>query len=265
MAQKKIRTVGIIPSRYASTRFPGKPLAQILGKSLIQRTWECAKRCHSLDEICVATDDQRIYDHVKQFGGIVMMTPAECPTGSDRSAYVIQHKKEYFDAEIVVNIQGDEPCIDPTTIDTLVDLLKKDSNAVLSTPVAPLQDEKEALNPSVVKATFTPQGDALYFSRALIPSGKIGGMRDGVAYYRHIGIYAFRKDFLIKYGQLPLTPLQLAEDLEHLKVLEHGYKIKVAVVKEAHVGVDHPEDIQKIELLLCNQNTSLSQAEFAHR
>lgn len=265
MSKENLKITCIIPARFGSVRFPGKPLAPILGKSMIQRTWESAKKVESFHQIAVATDDERIFDHVNAFGGLAIMTPETCPTGSDRAAHVVRFHPEFFNSDIVVNIQGDDPLVDPQAIQKIIDILANDPQAVMSTAAAPIYKEEDALNSAVVKAAISPYGDALYFSRALIPSGKNPGFRDGIIYHRHIGIYAFRKDFLLRYGELPPTPLQMAEDLEQLKVLEHGYRIKVAIVPEAHGGVDHPEDIKKIEFMLCNQSTFSSQAGFAPR
>jgi 3-deoxy-manno-octulosonate cytidylyltransferase (CMP-KDO synthetase) len=250
---KKSTILAIIPARYGSTRFPGKPLIEIQGKTLIQRTYENTKRCKSLSDIIVATDDQRIYDHVQGFGGHVIMTPTACPTGTDRLAYVLENDPSLQKAEIIVNVQGDEPCLDPIVITHLAEVLQSDPSAVMSTAVVKLQED-EAANPSDVKCVLALDGTVLYFSRALIPGGKY---RKEVLYYKHVGIYAYRPDFLLKYAKLPMTPLQIAEDLEQLKVLEHGYKIKAAIVESASAGVNIPEDIKKVEQDLCKQNTFL--------
>lgn len=256
-----LKAVGIIPARYSSSRFPGKPLAPILGKTLIQHTYESSKVCSLLDQVFVATDDQRIFDHVCDFGGRVIMTSIDCPTGTDRIIEAIENESHLKDAEIIVNIQGDQPCIEHTVIQSVLQLLLDDSSAVMSTAAMRINSEAEALNPSVVKCTLDYQGNALYFSRALIPASPYGKFNPQQAYYKHIGIYAFRRDFLFTYGRLPQTPLQLAEDLEQLKVLEHGYRIKTAVVESSCMSVDHPEDIIKVESLLrrksgllCKQN-----------
>lgn len=251
---KKQKIIAIIPARYASLRFPGKPLIEIQGKTLIQRTYENTQRCKSLDELIVATDDQRIFDHVKGFGGNVVMTPEDCPTGTDRLAYVLESDPRLQQAEIIVNVQGDEPCLDPTVITQLADVLHADPSAVMSTAVVKLEED-EALNPSEVKCVLSLDGTVLYFSRALIPGGKELNYKKEVPYYKHLGIYAFRPEFLLQYAKLPMTPLQIAEDLEQLKVLEHGYKIKAAIVKSASAGVNIPEDIKKVEQDLCKQNT----------
>lgn len=247
--------IGVIPARYASTRFPGKPLADIKGKTLIQRTYENAKLCKALDLVVVATDDKRIFEHVKSFGGDVVMTSEECPTGTDRIAEVIRGTRAYDKAQIIINIQGDEPCLDPDVITKVVEILENDPQAVMSTAIVPLLPE-EAGNSSVVKCVIDKLHNALYFSRALIPAGLSLSMQPKVHYYKHMGIYGYRRDFLLHYAQLTSTPLMLAESLEQLKVLEHGYRIKAAVVTGESIGVDLPEDIKKVEQLLCKQNTS---------
>lgn len=251
------KVVGLIPARYGSSRFPGKPLADILGKSLIQRTYENTKKCPILDDVFVATDDDRIFDHVISFGGKAIMTSSYCPTGSDRLIEAVEKAPSLKEASIIVNIQGDEPCLESIVIEKVVHLLLEDPSAVMSTAVMRIHSELEALNPSVVKCSMDCHGNALYFSRALIPGGPKVKFNPELSYFKHIGIYGYRKSFLLKYGTLTQTPLQKAEDLEQLKVLEHGYKIKTAIVESASVSVDHPEDIKKVESLLCKQNTSL--------
>ncbi len=249
--------IGIIPARYGSTRFPGKPLFPILGKTLLQRTYENAKRAASLSEVIVATDDQRIFDHVKSFNGQVVMTSPDCPTGTDRLAEVLRLHPEWMQAAVIVNIQGDEPCLEPQAINLAADALLNDSNGHMSTVVTPLLSEEDAFNPSIVKCVMDQKGNALYFSRTLIPSNKRQCFEPQTSYFRHLGLYAYRPAFVLEYQQLSPTPLQLEEDLEQLKVLEHGYRIKVAVVDHVSIGVDTPEDIHKIEQWLCKQNTFL--------
>lgn len=249
--------IGIIPARYASQRFPGKPLAKILGKTLIQHTYENAKRCDLLEKIVVATDDQRIYDHVKEFGGEVLMTSVDCPTGSDRLVEALRQDPELDKADIVLNIQGDEPLLDPSTLCKIAEVLMNDPKAVVSTPIIRLRSEEEALNPSVVKCVIDKKGHALYFSRGLIPAGKNLKFDPEKVYWRHVGLYGYRTPFLKKYASLKQTPLQLAEDLEQLRILEHGYVIKTCEIKIESLDVNTPEDLKKVELLLCKQNTSL--------
>lgn len=251
-----MKAIGIIPARYASTRFPGKPLALINGKSLIQRTYENAKQIKELDALVIATDDERIYEHAKEFGADVAMTSINCPTGTDRIQEVLKADSNLSKAEIVVNIQGDEPCLDPQVIIELLDCLDRDKEAVVATPICKIENREDADSASVVKCVKNLNNRALYFSRALIPAGK-SGYNPLSTYYRHIGIYAYRRKFLEIYASLPQTPLQLAEDLEQLKILESGYKIAVAVVEpSAAIDVNQPEDIQKVEQYLCKQNSS---------
>lgn len=248
-------TVGVIPARYNSSRFPGKPLANILGKSLIQRTYENATQCSMLDDLVVATDDERIYNHVKELGGKVLMTSTTCQSGTDRVIEVVE--KHYSGAEIVVNIQGDEPCLSPEVIDLLVEKLKTENEAVVSTPIAKINDPGEIFNPAVVKCVFDKNFKALYFSRALIPFPK--NTQKIHDYYRHLGVYCFKKEFLLKYRELGFSRLQDIEDLEQLKILENGFPIHTCLVEDQGIGVDVPDDIKKLEELLCQENTSLLQ------
>jgi 3-deoxy-manno-octulosonate cytidylyltransferase (CMP-KDO synthetase) len=254
---KQISVAAILPARYGSKRFPGKILADIKGKTLIQRTYENVLRCADLDKIIVATDDKRIFDHVTSFGGTAMMTPEECATGTDRLAYVVEHDAELQKTQIIVNVQGDEPCIDPAIITHIVKSLQNSPEAVMATAAVPFTSEEEAVNPSDVKCVMDLNGYALYFSRALIPGAIPLEFNPLATYYKHLGIYAYRPHFLMKYAQLPTTPLQMIEDLEQLKVLEHGYKIKVVVVSGTCIGVNTPEDIKKVEQELCSQNLFL--------
>ncbi len=255
--------LAIIPARYSSSRFPGKPLALIAGKSLIQRTYEQVQRCTLLQGVCVATDDQRIYDHVNAFGGHAVMTPSDCPTGTDRLVAALTQLPQYAHCQIVLNVQGDEPLIDPAILSGLIDCLENDRQAVASTPVAKITTVEEAFNRSIVKCVRNLKGHALYFSRSLLPAGHQPELLKHHPYYRHLGVYAYRRDFLTLYASLPATPLQLAEDLEQLKILEYGYTLNTLVVNTISVGVDHPEDIQRVEEILCAQNTSLSPAASA--
>lgn len=254
MTPKQNPIVAIIPARYNSTRFPGKILASILGKSLIQRTYENAARCPLLDDILIATDHKDIYDHIISFGGKAVMTP-DCATGSDRLAFVVGQSPVLQKASMIVNIQGDEPCIEPSVTESIVRVLENDNNAVMSTAVVPIQTEEEAANPSDVKCVLDLHGNVMYFSRSLIPGSFCKTFRTEAKYFKHLGVYAYRPQFLLTYCKLPKTPLQQAEDLEQLKVLEHGYKIKAAIVNSSSVGVNTPEDIKKVEQELCRQNS----------
>jgi 3-deoxy-manno-octulosonate cytidylyltransferase (CMP-KDO synthetase) len=255
--------IGIIPARYASSRFPGKPLEKILGKTLIQRTYENAARCEILDNLIVATDDQRIFDHVQGFGGKVVMSSPDCLTGTDRLAEVVRNDPSLKNVFIIINIQGDEPCLDPQTIKAVAEALANDPDAAMSTAVIALHTEEETLNPSVVKCVLDQNNYCLYFSRNLIPGGRTLKFQKNATYYKHLGIYGYRREFLLHYAELTPTPLQLAEDLEQLKVLEHGFRIKAAIVFGESMDVNTREDIKKVERLLCKQNTSSSQEESA--
>lgn len=248
--RKPQRIIGIIPARYGSSRFPGKPLANISGKSLIQRTYENAQRCRSLQDLIVATDDERIFKKVLEFGGKAVMTSPTCPTGTERLAEAVKQNSDYDDVELIINIQGDEPLIDPTTLEQVIHALQESPEADMSTAVVKITSREEAENYSTVKCTINLKREALYFSRTLIPNGHQGQWQPNVTYYKHLGIYAYRRHFLIHYAELAPTPLQIAEDLEQLKVLEHGSIIKVAIVEDTSIGVDTLADIHKVEGLL---------------
>lgn len=250
-----VKILGIIPARFASTRLPGKLLIPILGKTLLQRTFENACQVSILDKLLIATDHDAIFDHVYQFGGEAIMTSIHCPSGTDRLAEVLQKNPEWLNAEVVVNIQGDEPCVDPKAIEQAIHFLMQDPQASMATIVAPLQNEEEAFNPSIVKCVKDQHNNALYFSRSWIPSNKKQAFNPKGPYYRHIGLYVYRPSFLLQYQALKPTPLQLEEDLEQLKALEHGYRIKVAVTDTVSIGVDTQEDLNKVEQWICKQNT----------
>lgn len=256
-----VKVLGIIPARFASTRFPGKPLISILGKTLLQRTFENARLALILDKLLVATDDKRIFEHVAAFGGEAVMTSESCPTGTDRLAEVLRRHPEWMSAEAIVNIQGDEPCLNPHSIEAAVKALIQDPQASMATIITPLKTEEEFSDSAIVKCVVDQHGNALYFSRSPIPANKKREFNRQHPYYRHIGLYVYRPHFLLKYQALPATPLQLEEDLEQLKALEHGYRIKTVVVDAACIGVDVPEDLYKVEQWICKQNIFLSQGE----
>lgn len=247
--------IGIIPARYQSSRFPGKPLADILGKSLIRRTYENARRCKLLTELVVATDDQRIFNHVAGFGGEVFMTSPTCRTGTDRIAELV--RRCFVDADLIVNIQGDEPCVDPEVISALINVLLTVPKSLVATAVVPISNPRDIFSPSVVKCVFDEISKrSLYFSRSPIPFPR----KTEPEYYRHMGIYAYRKEFLLKLTDLPDTSLQQIEDLEQLKILEYGYPLHVCVIQDDNsIGVDTPDDLKRVENYLCPENTSLSQ------
>jgi len=248
--------VAIIPARYGSTRFPGKPLARIGGKPMIQHVYESASRAGALDRLLVATDDQRILEAVRAFGGEAMLTSKDHVSGTDRLAEVAKKLK----AEWIVNIQGDLPFVQPQTISRTLAPLRRDRSISMGTARTPIHEKEEWLDPNVVKVVTDERGFALYFSRAPVPYLK-GGEANGGALsgtppekivwgYRHIGIYVYRRDFLLKFSRLRPSALEQAEGLEQLRALAYGYRIRVRDVDEPGVEVDTPQDLAKAEQYL---------------
>lgn len=234
--------IGIIPARYKSTRFPGKPLADICGKPMIRHVYERAKKSASLREVLVATDDERILDCVNSFGGKAVMTDSDLPNGTARCEQAL--RLWGGQAEAVINIQGDEPLLDPRMIDEVAGLLAEDECATLCRE---LVDGLE--NPNTVKVVLSLDGHALYFSRSLIPYKR---NESPLPFFQHIGIYGYSADFLKKYVSLPATPLSEAESLEQLKILEHGFRIRVKITEcsDASIGVDTPEDLEIVRKIM---------------
>lgn len=231
----------IIPARYESTRLPGKPLRLIHGKTLIRRVYERVRLAAVPDAVLVATDHEEIMKEVESFGGIPVMTSKDCPTGTDRLAEVIKAHPEF---DIIVNVQGDEPLIDPDVIDRLALCLKERGDLDMATVATPLKEE-EYDDPSCVKVAVSQKGEALYFSRSLIPYPRHAF---SVPPLKHVGIYAYRRDFLSAYAAMSQTPLEKTESLEQLRALEMGYKIGVIKEETADIGIDTPEDLKKAEL-----------------
>jgi 3-deoxy-manno-octulosonate cytidylyltransferase (CMP-KDO synthetase) len=236
-----MKTIGIIPARYGSTRLPGKPLKDICGKPMIQHVYERACRARSLDRVIVATDDVRIADVVRSFGGEAELTRADHPTGSDRVAEIAKK----HDCGIVVNIQGDEPMILPEIIDEIAAALIGDPSLVMATGCFRITGESMLHDPNVVKVVTDIHSNALYFSRSLIPYPR---NEETFEAFEHIGIYAYTKDFLMKFITLPAAPLSSTESLEQLKVMEHGYKIKVVRTAFPYhaLSVDTQEDLDEV-------------------
>lgn len=238
--------IAIIPARYASTRLPAKPLADICGKTMIQRVYERAQKSTLINDVIVATDDERIAAVVKSFGGKAEMTPPNIHSGSDRIALVAKHTT----ADLVVNVQGDEPLIDPQLIDETIQALIDDQNAVVSTAVKQTLSHEDVFNPSVVKAVLDVTNYALYFSRSPIPhrrdAKKDTDWFNSTPFYKHFGLYVYRAEFLQKFTALTPTPLEEAENLEQLRILEHGYKIKCVVTTYESFPVDTPEDLKRV-------------------
>jgi len=241
--------VAIIPVRYGSTRFPGKPLALIAGKPMIQHVYENTSRTPGLSRVIVATDDRRILETAKSFGAEAMMTSAKHLSGTDRLAEVAREIR----AEWIVNVQGDLPCIRPQTILKTLKPLRRDRSIPMGTARTPIFERDEWLNPNVVKVVTDREGFALYFSRAPIPYVRLDNGRPArsangaVLGYRHVGIYVYRREFLLKFAAMRQTALEQAEKLEQLRALANGYRIRVADVDEPAVEVDAPEDLPKAE------------------
>jgi 3-deoxy-manno-octulosonate cytidylyltransferase (CMP-KDO synthetase) len=250
MKDKKDSIVAVIPARYGSTRFPGKALAMIRDKPMIQWVYEGTRRSRLIDRVVVATDDERIMQAVSAFGGEAVMTLSSHQTGTDRIAEVAQR----MDCDLVVNVQGDEPLIRPEMVDQAVLPLVHDPSVPMGTLCRKIEMRDEAFDPNVVKVVFDRNGFALYFSRAPIPwdrdrwAGRksLAELTGEEARYQHIGLYVYRRDFLLSFAQLPPTALETAEKLEQLRALEHGHRIKVAVTEYESFGVDIPGDLSTI-------------------
>lgn len=238
--------VGIIPARFASTRFPGKPLEDLGGKPLIQWTWEAAKRCETLERVIVATDDQRIADAVRAFGGEVAITRSDHPSGTDRLAEVASG----LEADVIVNIQGDEPFLEAATVDAVVQpFVSAPSSLMMTTACVIVSNPDEAADPNVAKVVVSALGNALYFSRLPIPFVRDGGGTPP-GYRLHLGLYAYRREFLLQFASWPPTPLERAESLEQLRALEYGATIRVVDVPERALGVDTPADLERARRIL---------------
>ena len=241
----KHHILGIIPARWASTRFPGKPLHLIAGKPLVQHVWERCQQCNLLDNVVVATDDTRISEACQSFDAEVAMTSSEHLTGTDRIAEAASSRPE---ATHIINIQGDEPLIDPALIDQLGQSLLDDAGVSMATAANPISDDALMADPNVVKVVMAQNGDALYFSRSAIPYRRAES--PALKLYRHKGIYAYRRDFLEKFVTWEPSPLELAESLEQLRALENNARIKVLITDDESPGVDTLEQAQQIEALL---------------
>ena len=234
----------IIPARYASTRLPGKPLIEIGGKPIIQWVYEKSLASTLAKKVIVATDDEKILNAVKAFGGEAVMTSEHHKSGSDRIFEVLT---KYPEIEIAVNVQGDEPLITPESIDAAINTLISDYKADISTLIRKLDSEEEFNNPNVVKVVFDNEQNALYFSRSPIPFRRNAGQADN---YAHIGLYVYKREALEKMTKLPQSPLELTESLEQLRALQNGMKIKTAVVNYKPIGIDTPEDVEEFKKLL---------------
>lgn len=245
------RPVVVIPARYHSTRFPGKPLADLCGRPLIEHVWRRASAARSIGAVVVATDDQRIADTVERFGGIAWMTDPRHRSGSDRLAEVAQS----LTADLIVNVQGDEPLVTPSMIEIVLEPLSVDPTLAMTTLRRRIDDSRVLDDPHVVKVVVDREGFALYFSRAPIPYCRrqpdVGAEATARAdAWQHIGLYGYRRSFLLAFARLAHTPLELAESLEQLRALEHGYRIKTVETSEESIGVDTPEDLEAVRQVL---------------
>ena len=243
-----MKVIGMIPARYASSRLPGKPLAPILGKAMIQRVVEQTAKAQVLDEVWVATDDERIVATVEAFGGKAVMTAPECASGTDRLADASQKVA----GDIFVNVQGDQPFIDPLMIDETVGPMLADETLEMATLIHPIHRAEDLADPGVVKAVIDLQGNGLYFSRSLIPAPH-NDVEHQV--YEHVGLYAYRRDFLRTLAKLPQTILERVEGLEQLRVIEHGYRLRCVITacqdnELSGFSIDTQEDIQRGEAML---------------
>ena len=243
-----MKVVGVIPSRYGSSRLPGKPLKDICSKSMVQRVYERAKQSKLLDEVIVATDDKRIVEEVKRFKGKAVMTSVNHPNGTSRIAEAVKN----LDVDLVINIQGDEPFIRFEMIDELVKVLVKDKDKVMATLCYELNDKNKYQDENVVKVVCDIYGNALYFSRSLIPYPR---KEINFKVYEHIGIYGYRKSFIQEFVKLKDTPLSIIESLEQLKVLEHGYKLFVVETKYDYdaLSIDTQEDLEEARRIIKNK------------
>lgn len=244
-----MKVVGIIPARYNSSRFKGKALADICGRPMIQYVYEGAKKAKLIDDLIVATDDRRIYNTVIKFGGKAVLTKIHS-SGTDRIAEAAGKIK----ADIIVNIQGDEPLISSRMIDSAVSHFKKDKKAVMGTMKKDIASIEESLNPNIVKVITDKDNNAIYFSRLPIPFLRDENSKSKVpkkSYYKHIGLYLYRRAFLLKFSKMKQTPLEKMERLEQLRALENGYKIKVYETEYDTIGVDTLEDLKQVKKMIC--------------
>lgn len=240
-----MKILGIIPARHASTRFPAKALIDIYGKSMVQRVYEQSKKCIDLSEVIVATDDEKIYNHVEQFGGKAMMTSTQHQSGTDRCAEVSAALPEF---DVIVNIQGDEPFINPEQISKVVASFT-DVKTVLATLVKKIESEEELVNTNTPKVVLNNSSEAIYFSRSAIPhirGQEIQNWLQHHTFYKHIGIYGYRADVLQAITKLPVSSLEKAESLEQLRWIENGYRIKVAETDIETLAIDTPADLENL-------------------
>ena len=241
---RQARVVAVIPSRYQSTRLPGKPLALIDGKTMVEHVWTRASHARRVDAVVVATDSEEVATAVDKFGGVAVMTSADHATGTDRLAEV----SAKLESDVIVNVQGDEPLITPAAIDAAVQPLLAPDGERMGTLRKRLDEPGDLHNPSIVKLVVDHQGYALYFSRSPLPYVRPG--HPAPVMWRHLGLYVYKRTFLLELARLPQTPLELAEGLEQLRVLEHGFRIVTVETDADTIGVDTPEDLERVRRLV---------------
>jgi 3-deoxy-manno-octulosonate cytidylyltransferase (CMP-KDO synthetase) len=246
MSQANPHIVIVIPARYGATRLPGKPLVSLAGQPMIQRVYERAKLATRAHRVLVATDDERILKAVESFGGTARMTRPDHRTGTERVAEVAAHEK----GDVFVNVQGDEPLLDPAAVDTAIDALLEEPAAAIATVATPIKTPADIMDPNVVKTVLDFDNNGLYFSRAPIPWVRDTAGKIQVRHLKHLGLYVFHRDALLEYPTLPQGELERIEQLEQLRWLENGWKIRVAEVEHDAVSVDVPEDVARVEKLL---------------
>jgi len=244
------RVVVVIPARYGAMRLPGKPLVMLAGKTMVQRVWERAKRAQRVSRVIVATDDQRIVQAVEGFGGEARMTRAEHRSGTERIAEVAAHTE----GEVFVNVQGDEPLLNPAAVDAAVAALLEEPAAAVATVATAVKTPADIMDPNVVKTVLDFDGNALYFSRAPIPWVRDEQQRVHARHLKHLGLYVFQRDALLEFPTLPQGELERVEQLEQLRWMENGWKIRVAEIPYDSVSVDVPEDVARVEALIAAES-----------
>lgn len=250
----RTRILGVVPARFASSRFPGKALALLAGKPMVQHVYERAKMCRYLSDVVVATDDERIATVVRRFDGRVRLTLPDHPTGTDRLAEIASAET----ASLYVNIQGDEPLIDPEAVDAAVLSVLSDDDVAMGTLKKRIVEPDEIANPNVVKVITNLANDAIYFSRLPIPFER-DGYTGASIYFKHIGVYVYRRDFLLHYPDLKVGPLEQAERLEQLRAIENGYRIRVVETDYESIGVDTPDDLERVNQLFVAEGALVSE------
>lgn len=245
LSSSRPQVLVVIPARWGSTRFPGKPLHLIAGKPLVQHVWERCQRCTKVDRVVIATDDTRIADAARRFNALVVMTDPDHPSGTDR---VAESAASFPQHQVVINVQGDEPLISPALIDELAEELATQPEVQMITAAAPIEDPALLNDANVVKVVLNIRRDALYFSRSLIPHPR--NADSGIVHYRHLGIYGFQRDFLFQFVNWPPSLLERTESLEQLRAVENGTAIRVVITQETSPGVDTPEQAVAVEKTL---------------